>query len=493
MIYSFTAIHDTNQSLSALADELGDSVKFMDLCGWQILLKCYPSTQITEFLWFENDVRYLLIGTPVNLEELRASASIVTSEVLTSNSAYVLAILQRTYGAHIFSLIEGAFNFLTFYPDGRILIANDPLGLQPIHIIWGRSFWVTSELKTVGKIEPDLFDFYEESAVVHSDTHADNFLPIKNAERLKPGCTVQINFDGLRFASIDKYQYLNTRLASPQYIDPEVAKRWVYNLLSKSVAYSVLSKKTISIPLSGGLDSSIVTALAAKHRTDINTFSIGSTASNEYEFAQIVSRHVNTCHHEVLLSDEQILQGAHEAIYYNEIFDGLSVEIQSSLLCLYRLLKGNGGRIITGYGADLLFGGILKTDCKVMSVNNHLWSQVYRTRWTGEFSPFGSGRYGIEVHHPFWTTRLMGFALSLAPELKVSLNEVKILLRECVDKFKLLPDEIVWRKKIGIHQGSSINNIFASQIGVESHDYAAKTRYAYRKYQAYLTNREIIT
>lgn len=51
---------------------------------------------------------------------------------------------------------------------------------------------------------------------------------------------------------------------------------------------------------------------------------------------------------------------------------------------------------------------------------------------------------------------------------------------------------IVWRKKIGIHQGSSINNIFASQIGVEKHDYAAKTRYAYRKYQAYLTGREVI-
>jgi carbapenam-3-carboxylate synthase len=493
MIYSFTATYKANQCLSSLADALEDNVKFIDIYGWQILLKCYPSTELTEFLYVEDNVSYLLIGTPANLEELRTIASIITSEVLTSNAAHILAILLRTYGAHIFSLVEGAFNLLTFYPDSRFLIANDPLGLQPIHIVRGHSFWVTSELKTVGKIEPNLFDFYDENSVVCISIHADNFLPIKNAERLKPGCTVQINFDGLEFVSIDKYQYLNMRLASPQYVDPKLAKRRIYDLLSASVARSILSAKEVLIPLSGGLDSSMITALAVKYRTDISTFSIGSTASNEYEFAQIVSRHTNTCHREVLFSDEQILQGAHEAIYYNEIFDSLSVEIQSSLMCLYRLLEGNSGRIVTGYGSDLLFGGILKAGCDVLSVNSYLWSQVYRTRWTGEFFPFGSGHYGIEVHHPFWTTRLMGFALSLAPELKVSLNEVKILLRECVDEFKLLPDKIVWRKKMGIHQGSSINNIFATQIGVEANDYSAKTRYTYRKYQAYLTGREVIT
>ncbi|MEG4456892.1 asparagine synthetase B family protein [Microcoleus sp. N9_A1] len=494
MIYSFTAIYNTHQSLSSRVNTLGHNIQFIDIFGWQILLKFYSSSpaQLTEFLHIENGVNYLLIGTPINLEELRSIASVITSEAMTANTAHVLAILQRTYGNHIFSLAEGAFNFLTFYPDNRISLVNDSLGFQPVHFIQVESFWITSELKTVGQIEPDLFEFSEETAVVHYDTHKDDFLPIKNAERLKPGCTAQINIDGLGFISINKYQYLNIHLVPPQYVNPELARRWVYNLISDSVARSVNGTKTISIPLSGGLDSSMVTALAAKYRNDINTISIGSTTSNEYEFAQIVSRYVNTSHREVTLSDEQILQGAHEAIYYNEIFDGLSVEIQSSFLCLYRLLKDKGGRLVTGYGADLLFGGVLNPDCKVTSINSLLWSQVYRTRWTGEFSVFGSGHYGIEVNHPFWTTRMMGFALSLAPDLKVSLNKVKILLRECADEFKLLPNEIVWRKKIGIHQGSSINNIFASQIGVEKHDYAAKTRYAYRKYQAYLTGREVI-
>jgi len=486
-------IYNANRFLVSGVNKSDDSIKFLDLFGWQILLKFYPSSsaQLREFIHVENGINYLLIGTPVNLEELRSIASVITSESLTANGAHILAILQRTYGAHIFSLAEGAFNFLTFYPDGRILIVNDPLALQPVHFIQDELFWITSELKTVGKIEPELFEFYDENTVIHCETHPDDFVPIKNAERLKPGCTAQINIDGLGFLSINKHQYLNIHLVPPQYINPKLARGLVYNLLSESVARSVNSTQTISIPLSGGLDSSIVTSLAAQSRNDINTITIGSTTSNEYEFAQIVSRHINTCHCEFTLSEEQILQGAHEAIYYNEIFDGLSVEIQSSLLCLYRLLEQKGGRLVTGYGADLLFGGILNPDCEVTSVNNLLWSKVYRTRWTGEFSPFGSAHYGIEVNHPFWTTRIMGFALSLAPDLKVSLN-VKILLRECAEEFKLLPDEIVWRKKIGIHQGSSINQIFADQIGVEKHDYGAKTRYAYRKYQAYLTGREVI-
>lgn len=493
-IYSFTMTYNPNQCLDSGINKLDQSVEFLDLFGWDILLKLRPSSsaQVTDFLHAENGINYLLIGTPINLEELRSIASIITAESLTANGARILAILQQTYGNHIFSLAEGAFNFLTFYPDGRILIVNDPLALQPVNFIQDKLFWITSELKTVGQIKPDLFEFYDENTVVHSQTHPDDFVPIKNAERLKPGCAAQINIDGLGFISIDKHQYLNIHLVAPQYINPKIARRSVYNLLSESVARSVHSNTAISIPLSGGLDSSIVTSLAARSRNDINTISIGSSISNEYEFAQIVSRHLNTSHSEFTLSDEQILQGAHEAIYYNEIFDGLSVEIQSSLLCLYRLLKQKGGKLVTGYGADLLFGGVLNADCEATSVNNLLWSQVYRTRWTGEFSPIGSGHYGIEVNHPFWTTRIMGFALSMAPDLKVSLNHVKILLRECAEEFKLLPEKIVWRPKIGIHQGSSIDRIFASQIGVEKHDYGAKTRYAYRKYQAYMTGREVI-
>lgn len=86
----------------------------------------------------------------------------------------------------------------------------------------------------------------------------------------------------------------------------------------------------------------------------------------------------------------------------------------------------------------------------------------------------------------------MGFALSLAPEMKVSRDEVKVMLRECAAEYKLLPDEIVWRKKIGIHEGSSVNSIYADHIGVATSDYAGKTLYTYRKYRAYLTGEEAL-
>lgn len=440
----------------------------------------------------ENNQTHVLIGNPTNTDELRSLATVVTAEALSANIAQVLVILRETYGDGILSLVEGPFSFLTFGPRGRLTVATDALGLQPVHVVHGRALWVTSELKNVGLCGPGEFDFLPESEVIAHDDRADTFLPIRNAERIRPGSICSFGFDGRGHSTINARQYLTLRLATPQRLKGEHARKLTYSLLAASVKSITDWAGPVSIPLSGGLDSSMVTAIAARYRPDIQTFAIGSGTSNEFQFAQTVARHVDTAHRELTFDDDAILRGAHEAIYYNEIFDGLSAEIQASLLCLYRSLEGTGGRIVTGYGSDLLFGGVLKAGAAPNDANAELWRQVYRTRWTGEFSQFGANRYGLEVHHPFWTTRLMTFALSLAPEMKVSADEVKVMLRECAAENALLPDEIVWRRKIGIHEGSSVNSIFAAHIGVATKDYAAKTRYTYRKYRAYLSGEETL-
>jgi carbapenam-3-carboxylate synthase len=240
------------------------------------------------------------------------------------------------------------------------------------------------------------------------------------------------------------------------------------------------------IPLSGGLDSSMVTAFAVRHRQDIKTFALGSGISNEFPFAKKVSDHLHTEHHELNFSEDDIVGGIDLAIYHNEIFDGLSAEIQSPLMCFYRSVGSRGARVVTGYGSDLLFGGVLSSDERMLDVNDKLWSQIYKTRWTGEFSPFGAAAFGLDVQHPFWRPKVIGFAMSLAPFLKLSEKDVKIALRECASDLHILPDAIVWRKKLGIHEGSSINAIFANHISHDTNDYKAKTQYCYEKYKRYM-------
>ncbi len=243
------------------------------------------------------------------------------------------------------------------------------------------------------------------------------------------------------------------------------------------------------MPLSGGLDSSLVTALAGRAGGNIASYAIGTTTSDEFPFSKIVSDHVGTAHTEYVFEDRAILAGVDAAIHLNEIYDGLSAEIQASLMCLYKSVQGRHRRIITGYGADLLFGGVLKAGADPSGVNADLWQQVYRTRWTGEFSPFGAARYGLHAMHPFWTPTLMGLALSLDPALKVTADSVKRVLREYAEDYGLLPDRIVWREKIGIHEGSSVNSIFADALGAQRTDYVTKTRYAYSRFKSFITGR----
>ncbi|WP_429346062.1 asparagine synthase C-terminal domain-containing protein [Paraburkholderia sp. Clong3] len=256
--------------------------------------------------------------------------------------------------------------------------------------------------------------------------------------------------------------------------------------MTSSVSSSVDTAGRILIPLSGGLDSSMVTSLASRKRADIETFALGTGRSNEFPFARIVSDHLKTRHTEIDYSSSEIIDGVHQAIYHNEIFDGLSAEIQSTLMCFYRSVGAKDARVVTGYGSDLLFGGVLGQNDAMEDINARLWAQIYRTRWTGEFSPFGAAAFGLDVQHPFWRPSVLGFAASLAPQLKLSERDVKIALRECAEERDLLPASIVWRKKIGIHEGSSVNAIFADHVRASALDYTSKTAYCYEKYKSYM-------
>jgi carbapenam-3-carboxylate synthase len=493
MTFSFVAVPHSGRKPSPSLANLQKEGECFEISGWQLWLKTWRAKPFAALSHVDGHQTHVLIGTVANIDELRVLAAMTTAEALTANEAEVLNILQKTYGNAVFAMVEGPFTFLTFGPRGTLAVRTDAHGLQPVLAVNGRSaFWLTSELKNVARCKRDELAFLPEDELIAHDNRADTFLPLRNGERLRPGWAYSFSSDGRGHPTMQSAGYLGHRLAAPQRLRREQARDMTYTLLSDSIRPLARCAGPLSIPLSGGLDSSMVTAIAARHRDDIKTFAIGTGTSNEFPFARTVSRHVRTDHSEQTFTDAEILRGAHEAIYYNEIFDGLSAEIQASLLCLYRSLEGAGGRVITGYGSDLLFGGVLKPGSAPADANAELWRQIYRTRWTGEFSPFGANRYGLDVHHPFWTTRLVAFALNLAPDMKVAADEVKVMLRECAAEHALLPEEIVWRKKIGIHEGSSVNRIYASHIGVDTSDYVGKTRYTYRRYRAFLTGEDAL-
>lgn len=428
-----------------------------------------------------------LFGDVLNANGLRSLLSIYDSTALTTNDAGLVLIALATFGPASFTLFDGAFSGAIIEPmAGRISLFTDCNGQLSAYATRETQPWFAPELKLLCLRENFHPEFLPVNQVADFDGRADDFCPVTNVRKVKPGEFLSISWDGIGEPVLTGRIYHAFRPSANRSISRENAEAMIGRLLGDAVADSLVGARRVGVPLSGGLDSSLITALASRQRTDLLTFSIGTEISAEFEFAEIVSRHVGTRHETFLISEEDILEGMIQAIRYNEIFDGLSAEIQSSLFALYDRTRGAVDTLITGYGADLLFGGVVTPQQPGREINESLWRQIYRTRWTGEFSPIGSSRFGLRVRHPFWNNRLLGFCLDLAPELKVSPTEIKVCLREFAAKDDLLPSSIAWRKKVAIHEGSSVKTM-CSKI-MDANSYNAKTQFTYFAYKYVLEN-----
>ncbi|SFN75316.1 carbapenam-3-carboxylate synthase [Xenorhabdus japonica] len=440
---------------------------------------------------FENEkYNAFLIGNIYNISTIRSILGTLDGRSSVLSDVEVVLSIREKFGNSILSIAEGDYCLFIEDKKGNLEVITESRGLNLVNLVQTDSIWITNSLKIVGIVEEEkAFDFKPEIEIVRKSLKPDNFSPIRNVSRLKPGTINKLAFDTQGYpylevkyiaSSVDENSFDIKRSVLLDIIDSE---------LRSSISRLSKNNETIGIPLSGGLDSSLVTALSSQYFNKIKTWSIGTELSNEFEFSQIVSDHLGTEHEIKILSEDEIISGIVKSIYHNEIFDGLSSEIQSGLFNIYELAKGKVNSLITGYGSDLLFGGILEPRKFYIEPNKILSEQVYRTKWTGEFSTHGAVNYGLNVYHPFWTNNLISLCNNLDPYYKIRDNEVKNILREYADSINLLPKEIVWRKKIGIHEGSSVNKSFAKIIGTEVNNYQDKTRFSYSIYKEFLTGR----
>lgn len=429
---------------------------------------------------------YFFIGEVYNVTELRILLAKYSSNALTCGIPELLYLLYVFQGKQAFSLVDGPFTFIKC-GDKELTVLTDALGCLPVNVLFSSSIWVTSELKMIAKTKAVQFDFITPEQLIAIKDKSDDFLPIKNARKIKPGQELTIHWDGRNHPYVNTVDLCTLALGTDQKVDVIEASAIVFQLIDNSLHHCIQNESHISLPLSGGIDSSLIAALMTNKVEHLTTYSIGSEENNEFAYSKIVANHLNTTHQEFILSNDDIMRGIIEAVYYNELFDGLSAEIQSGLFNLYRLDAGKSSAMVTGYGADLIFGGVLDHTCSIEQVNKLLWEQIYRTRWTGEFSNFGALHYGIKIKHPFWNLKLISYCLNLDPSLKLARGEVKVFIRDHLHRQQLLPDTITWRKKIGIHEGSSKNKIFAQLIGVDTANYEAKTLFSYELYKRFLT------
>jgi len=225
----------------------------------------------------------------------------------------------------------------------------------------------------------------------------------------------------------------------------------------------LLADVPVGVFLSGGLDSSLISALARLHKDPLDSFSVGTEKSPDRMFALHVAHFLGTRHHEYIYTIDEAVTALPEVIYHLESFDCSLVRSAIPNFFLARLASDHVKVALSGEGADELFCGYdyLKTLDRA-----HLQTELLNiTRALHNTNLQRCDRmsmaHSLEVRVPFLDTAMVDFAFRIPVNLKLPLpaNTEKWILRKAGEG--LLPKKIVWRKKIKFATGAGLEDALA--------------------------------
>ena len=295
---------------------------------------------------FSKDERYILAanGEIYNHKDLRNLTK--NFEYQTNSDCEVIISLFEKYREKFIDKMNGIFGFVIYdKKENEFFIARDHMGIIPLYIGWDKNkiFYVASELKALeGTCEK-----------------------------------IEVFPPGQYMSSKDfKYKKWYTR----DWTDFENIKENKTNLndlkvgLEQAVRRQLMSDVPYGVLLSGGLDSSITSALAKKFSKkrienndkseawypQLHSFSVGLNGSPDLKAAKLVSEHIGSIHHEVIFTVQEGLDAIKDVIYHIETYDVTTVRASTPMYLMARMIKSMGIKmVLSGEGADELFGGYL--------------------------------------------------------------------------------------------------------------------------------------
>jgi asparagine synthase (glutamine-hydrolysing) len=245
----------------------------------------------------------------------------------------------------------------------------------------------------------------------------------------------------------------------------------IRELLTKSVEKRMMSEREIGCLLSGGLDSSLISALVSKNMRangkKLKTFSIGMEGSPDLEYAKKVAEHIGSDHHVVQLTSQEFLDAIETVIYNIESYDTTTVRasVGNYLVSKYIRANTNCKVVFNGDGADEVCMGYVYNQ-NAPSDEDFFYENIRLLREIHYFDVLRSDRSissnGLEPRTPFLDKDFVEYYMNIEPEFKrfgKNGKPEKYLLRKAFEGTGLLPDEVLWRHKCAFSDGvSSIEN-----------------------------------
>ena len=341
---------------------------------------------------------------------------------------------------------------------------TDPLGTFPLWVVDDDSFIaITCEVKSLRAL--GFNPAFEPEQWPASRKRPPNYSPYANVRRVFPGGALHVSSAGAVVE--ERRSPLVYRPADPL-TSIETQEAELDAALLGSARAIASTGTSWGAFLSGGIDSSMATALLHKHQS-LATYTLGTEHGNEYAEAEDLASYLHVSHARVFASQADALEHFERAVFCNETIDGLTAETLAQLSILAKAATGRVRRIITGYGADLLFGSMLRHELymKVTGVDD-LQSLIERTCWSGEFAPFYAWSLGLEVHHLFWDPAVMNCAFRIPPEASFDGTREKLVMRNLAVARGYMQETHAFRRKQALTDGTQFNRVLSTALGLDS-------------------------
>ena len=355
----------------------------------------------------------------------------------TASDCEVILPLYARHGANLVDHLEGMYAFVLHEPNtGKWLVGRDPIGIIPLY--YGRDgeghTWIASEMKAIEDVCIEVQPF----PPGHTMSDAD-LAPVKRYKR-----------DWMEWESLPHHPYRPEELQD--HLDQAVRSH-----LMGDVPYGLL--------ISGGLDSSVVAALAMRHskqRVDddnasqawwpnVHSFAIGLEGSPDLAAAEEVAEFIGTTHHGLTYTIQEGIDALSDVIKHIETYDVTTIRASTPMYLMARRIRTMGIKmVLSGEGADELFGGYLyfhlapnakefheETVRKVLDLHKYDCARANKSMMA----------WGIEARVPFLDSAFIDYAMRLDPKAKMA-GHGKLEKEPIRRAFEgLLPERILRRQK----------------------------------------------
>ena len=389
----------------------------------------------------------------------------------TESDCEVLLALYEKKGVKFLNDLNGIFAFALYDSSkDKYFIARDHMGIIPLYMGWDNDdiFYVSSELKSLEGI-------------------------CNKIELFPPGHYIESD-------SMDLKKWYNPEWVSYENVaDSNTSIKAIHDSLSAAVKRQLMSDVPYGVLLSGGLDSSITSALAKKFSSkrvesddkqdawwpQLHSFSVGLKDAPDLKAAKIVADHIGTIHHEINFTVQEGIDAIRDVVYHLETYDITTIRASTPMYLLARAIKSLGIKmVLSGEGADELFGGYLYFH-KAPNAKEFHEETVRKLDKLHMYDCLRTNKslaaWGIEGRVPFLDKEFMDVAMNINPKDKMIKNGriEKWVLREAFKDY--LPESVLWRQKeqfsdgVGYSWIDSLKDLVSKEVSDDDMKNASNT------------------